>query len=72
MNIKVKQFKVPHCCHCAWYKEQTGTCIKALMSQGLNRRAKACSSRRCKCFNPKEEYRQFYLQLLKEKENERP
>ena len=70
MNLKVKQFKTPHCVHCSWYKEHTNTCINALMSQGLNRRAKACGSRNCVSFKPKEEYKPFYVDLLNSKKGE--
>ena len=71
MNLRVKQFKAPHCGHCTWCKEHNDTCIKALMSQGLNRRARACGSRKCVSFEPREEYKQFYAAFLNSKNGEK-
>lgn len=56
----ITQYKQPHCKHCVWYKEFTGTCTKALMSWGLKFRAKARGSRNCSAFEPKEEFRNRY------------
>lgn len=59
------QYTQPHCYHCANYKELTGTCVVKLMSWGLKKRAKASGSRGCQSFEPLEEYKENYKEMLK-------
>ena len=59
------QYTTPHCKHCANYKEFTGNCIVKLMSWGLKKSAKASGSRGCQSFEPLEEYKENYKEMLK-------
>lgn len=59
------QYTQPHCYHCANYKEFTGNCIVKLMSWGFKRSAKAGGSRSCQSFEPLEEYKENYKEMLK-------
>lgn len=59
------QYSQPHCYHCANYKELTGNCIVKLMSRGLKKSAKAVGSRSCQSFEPLEEYKENYKEMLK-------
>lgn len=59
------QYTTPHCKHCANYKEFTGNCIVKLMSWGLKRSEKAGGSRGCQSFEPLEEYKENYKEMLK-------
>lgn len=61
----IRQFKQPHCSHCEYYKELTGTCVVKLMSFGLKDRAKARGSRNCSSFKPLDEYKDYYKELQK-------
>lgn len=59
------QYKYPHCCHCKNYKGFTDVCLVALMRDGLGSRAKPSGSRTCKSFEPKEEFKKHYKEMLK-------
>ena len=62
---QARQYTTPHCCHCAKYKPFTKTCVAKLMSWGLKARAKAVGSRSCQSFEPLEEYKENYKEMLK-------
>ena len=62
---QARQYTTPHCCHCAKYKPFTKTCVAKLMSFGLKSRAKAQGSRACQSFEPLEEYKENYKEMLK-------
>ena len=59
------QYSQPHCHHCANYNDFTGNCVLKLMSFGLKKSAKANGSRSCQSFEPLEEYKENYKEMLK-------
>ena len=62
---KEVQYKQPHYKHCVYYKEFTGTCVKRLIALGLGTKSqcKPIGCRTCKCFEPREEYKENYKEI---------
>jgi phage FluMu protein Com len=62
---QARQYTIPHCKHCKNYKEFTDTCLARLMYWGLQARAKAGASKGCQSFDPLEEYKENYKEMMK-------